>query len=133
MKTYALPVSIIILAASLLCAAFFYNAHLANGSVIMGGEYTAVDITSTTGTTSPKTRAGTLGSVVVDKVGSAGTINFYVASTTATSTATTTAALIFSFDGAADEGTYTFDIGFGGGGLLIEEKGYNGEAVVTYR
>lgn len=133
MKTYALSISILALAAALLVSVILWNTQIATGSVIMGGEYSAVDVTSTTGTTSPKTRAGTLGSVVVDSVGSAGVINFYVASTTATSTATTTAELIFSFDGAADEGTYTYDIGFGGAGLLIEEKNYNGEAVVTYR
>ena len=133
MKTYALSVSILILAVALLASVFFYNSQQAVGSVIMGGEYQAKEITSATGTTTPKSISGSIGSVVVTKTGTAGEINFYQASTTATSTATTTATQIFSFDGTADEGTYTFDVSFGTGGLLVEEKGYDGEAVVTFR
>lgn len=133
MKSYALPVSIVLLAVALVASVFFYNSHDAMGSVISGGEYNAVQVLSTTGTTTPKSISGSIGSVVVSKTGTAGEINFYQASTTATSTATTTATLIFSFDGLADEGTYTYDVAFGTGGLLVEEKGYDGEAVVTYR
>jgi hypothetical protein len=128
MTKYLLPASIIALAGAFLVGAFLYTSHLASGSVIMGGEYRPVTVISTTGTTSPKALWGTLGSVVVSKTGSAGEINFYAT----TSRATSSANLIMSFDGTADEGTYTYDIEFAGG-LLIEEKGYDGEAVVTIR
>lgn len=133
MKTINLIIPSILVAVGFLVGAYMFQQNIAVGSVSQGSEYSAVGVISTTGTTSPKTIAGTLGSVVVSKTGTAGEIIFYHASTTATSTATSTATRLFTFDGTADEGTYTFDIGFGQGGLLIEENAYDGEAVVTWR
>lgn len=128
MKTYALPVSIILLALALTVSAFVYQSQQAVGSVIWGGEYQFKNVTSTTGVASLKTLPGSIGSIVVDSAGSAGQINLYAT----TSTATTSSELLISFDGAAVEGTYVYDVTFGNG-LLLEEKGFNGEAVVTYR
>lgn len=133
MKIINLIIPSILILAGVLFGAYLFQQNIAMGSVSQGSEYSAKEVISTTGTTSPKTIAGTLGSVVVTKTGTAGEIIFYHASTTATSTATSTALRIFTFDGTADEGTYTFDVGFGHGGLLIEENGYDGEAVVTWR
>ena len=128
MKTYALPVSIFILAVSLVAIVFLFNTHNAAGSVTFGNEYRFIEVDSSTGTTSPIQRPGSIGSIVVDEDGTAGALYFYAT----TSSATSSADLIFGFDGAAAETTYTYDISFGGG-LLIEERGFDGQAVITYR
>ena len=127
MKAYALTVSIVFLAVALLISVFFYNAQNAKGSVQHGGEYTAITIT--TGTSTAKTRAGTLGSVVITDGGNAGAIYFYA---TTSITATNTLDQILVVDGAAVENTYTFDVGFGHG-LQIESRDFNGTAIVTWR
>lgn len=126
MKTYALSASVLFLAIALLASVYFYNAQQASGSVIFGAEYQMATVT--TGTSTLKTLAGTLGSVVIPNAGSAGTIYFYAT----TSQATSSADQILAIDGAAAENTYTFDVGFGHG-LLVESRGFNGTAVITYR
>jgi len=128
MKTYALPVSILILAAALIVGVFMFNAYQATGSVIAGNEYRLAEIDSSTGTTTLKSLPGSIGSIIVDANGSTGSVHFYAT----TSAATSTADLIFGFDGSAPEGTYQYDISFGKG-LLVEERSYNGQAVITYR
>lgn len=109
-------------------AYFGYQSSIATASVSQGSEYDSVQVVSTTGTTTAKTLFATIGSVVVSKTGTAGSIYFYAT----TSQATSSADLVFSFDGTADEGTYTYDVAVPFG-LLIEERGYDGDAVVTYR
>jgi hypothetical protein len=128
MKTYALPVSILILAAALIVGVFMSNTYQATGSVITGGEYRSTEVDSLTGTTSLKKLPGSIGSIIVDEDGTAGALYFYAT----TSTATSSADLIFGFDGVAVEGTYQYDISFGKG-LLLEDRGFNGQAVITYR
>jgi len=127
MKIYALPVSIILLALALVASVFFFNSQPATGSVLMGGEYNVTTVTS--GTSTPKSISGTLGSVVIADAGTTGAIYFYA---TSTNSATSTADQILVFDGAAAENTYTFDVGFGGG-LQVESRGFDGTAIVTYR
>lgn len=129
MKSYALPISIIVLAIALLISVFMFNTKDAIGSVISGGEYRAVAIT-TTGTSTAKTLFGSIGSVVITNGGSTGSIHFY--DTSSTTIATSSATEIFSVDGAAVENTYQYDVAFGSG-LLIEARGIDGEAVVTIR
>jgi len=127
MKTYALSVAIIVLAISLLVSVFVFNSASVVGSVQHGGEYN-YSYLANAGTTTAKTLAGTLGSVVIADIGTAGVIAFYAT----TSQATSSEDLMFIVDGAAIEGTYTYDVGFGGG-LLIDHQAFDGVAVITYR
>ena len=127
MKTYASPASIILLSAALVASVFFYNSQNASGSVIMGGEYIAQQVTAA-GTSSPAFCRTSVGSVILTST-DAGAIYFYA---TTTETATRTADLLFSFDGTATEGTYTYDVE-APGGVLIESRGFAGDAVVTCR
>lgn len=123
-----LATSIFTLALVLMAGLFSYNTNVTDASVSQGSEYNISFVDSTTGTTTAKTLFGTLGSIVVSKGGTAGEVNFYAT----TSQATSSADLIFSFDGGANEGTYTYDTAFSGG-LLVEENGYDGELVITHR
>lgn len=127
MKTYTLSGAIIFLGLSLLVAGFLYQSEVATGSVQHGGEYNYTYISSGA-TTTGKTLGGTLGSVTIADAGSAGVIGFYAT----TSSATSSADLMFIVDGAAGEGTYVYDVGFGGG-LLIDHLTFDGVAVVTHR
>lgn len=135
MKAYALPASIIVLAAALLLAVFFYNSQSALGSVMFGGEYQSVYITSTdaNATTSIKTLPGSVGSVVVTEDGTAGYIDFFATTTAGQQQATSSNDLLFRVDGVAAEGTYTFDVAFGQTLMIDVSSGFDGQWTITYR
>jgi len=105
------------------------------GSVVVGNDYKSSELTSAnaSGTTAKllKTGGGSLGSVVITVPASAGNVVFYnYASTTATSSAAT----MFSFTAAADvAGTYTFDTEFTTGLSVEVPAGFDGRYTVTYR
>lgn len=126
MKTYALSVSILILAVAIIAGMFMYN-NVALSSVTFGNDYVSSHIT-TSGTSSPGCRYS-IGSVVISDAGSAGSLYFHA---TTTIYATSTADEIFGLDGAAAEGTYTYDAAITAP-LLIDSRGFNGDAVVTCR
>lgn len=129
MKTYTLPLSIITLAVALLAGVFFYTTNQAVGSVITGGEYNATQITAA-GTTTARTLFGSIGSIVMTSSSAAGgVVSFYAT----TSQATSTNDLIFSFDATAIEGTYQYDVAFGGGLLIDANTAFDGDLVVTHR
>lgn len=111
----------------------YYYAQVALGSVESGSEYNANNITSTdVGSSSVKTIAGTLGSIVVSS-SSVSVVNIYQVSSSTAPTATSSNTLLFSFPAGVDEGTYTYDVGFGGGLLIDVLPGFNGNYVMTYR
>lgn len=110
----------------------YYSAQVAQGSVIAGSEYNATHVTAV-GTSSIKSIAGTLGSIVVSSSTNAGVINLYRVSSSTSPTATSSNTLMFSFAAGADEGTYTYDVGFGGGLLIDVLPGFNGNYVMTWR
>lgn len=131
MKAYTLPLSIIVLAVSFLVAVFLWNSQGAEGSVSQGSEYKAEYVTTTdaNSTSTLRTLFGSIGSVVVSNAGTGGSISFYAT----TSQATSSDDLIFTFDGAAAEGTYQYDVEFGTGLLIDVATGTDLDAVVTYR
>lgn len=112
---------------------FAMYLHQAQGSTIAGQEYLSTYLTTTdaNSTSTLKLSPGSIGSVVVSEDGTAGKIDFYdMASTTA---ATSSEDLIFSFDGAAAEGTYQYDIILKDGLMIDTATGFDGEVTVTYR
>lgn len=127
MKAYALPASIIFLALSLIASVYFYNLHIANGSVAFGNDYTGTYIA--TGATSTPNCRNSIGSVTISSVGTTGVIAFYA---TSSIYATSTNDLVFSVDGAAAEGTYVYDVAIAAP-LQIDAMSFNGSAVVTCR
>lgn len=130
---YALPTSIIVLSVALVASVLLFNAMQAQGSVQVGQEYKASYLTSTdaAATSTLKLAPGSVGSVVVSEDGTGGQVDFYdMASTTA---ATSSADLIFSFDGVAAEGTYQYDVEFTEGLQIDVSTGFDGEVTVTYR
>lgn len=135
MKAYALPASIVFLALALVFGVYFYNSQQAVGSVIYGGEYQARYITSSdaNATSSLKKTVGSIGSVVITEVGSGGDIVFYATTTAGQLQATSSNDVLFKVDGAAGEGTYTYDVAFGQTVMIEVESGYNGQATITYR
>ncbi len=116
-----------------LVAVFFAveNVRDALGSVTVGNEYNARQLTSAdVGSSTVKTFGGAIGSVVIASTSpSTGSVNFYATSTTATSSAD----LIFSIPANMDEGTYTYDVSFGKGLLIDVTAGFNGDYVMTWR
>ena len=112
----------------------WYAQNIAFGSVQVGGEYNATHLTSAdVGTSSVKSIAGTLGSIVVSSSTNAGVINIYQISSSTSPTATSSNTLLFSFAANADEGTYTYDVAFGGGLLIDVLPTFNGNYVMTWR
>jgi hypothetical protein len=98
------------------------------GSVVTGSDY-AFNQVSASGTSTLRTRTGTLGSIVVESVSAAGgQLNIYAT----TSQATSSADLVLSFDATALEGTYTYDVSVANG-ILLEAKNFDGDAVITHR
>lgn len=132
MRTYTLSLAIVSLAAALIASVFLYTTNVATGSVITGGEYNAIQLTSSeTGTTSVKTLPGSIGSVVISNSSTAANISFY-ASTTGV-TATSSGDLLFSVDAAATEGTYQYDVAFASQLIVDVDSAFDGNIVVTYR
>lgn len=111
-----------------------YFTNIAVGSVEIGGEYNPVQLTSAdVGSSTVKSMAGTLGSLVVASSSDAGSIHLYRISSSTDPTATSSNTLLFSFPASVDEGTYTFDVGFAGGLLIDIEPTFNGNYVMTWR
>lgn len=128
MKAYALPASILILAVAVLASVFLFNSQSAIGSVIMGGEYDATQLT--TGTTTLATLPATFGHVIVtDSSSAAGFLDVYATS----SNATNSADRVLRIDLQAAEGTYVFDAAFGKGLLIDVDTSFDGSVVVTHR
>ena len=136
MKAYALPAAIIALAVAILAGVFFYNSLTAVGSVLVGNEYQANQLTSadasSTVATTVKTRFGSIGSIVVASGSPATTLTFYDTAGTATTTTSTTT-ILFTFNPNVDDGTYQFDVGFNRGLLVEVPSLFDGDFVITYR
>lgn len=127
MKTYTLSVSILILAVALFASVLIYNAQNAAGSVIMGGEYDVTELSS--GTSTIYTLPGTIGSFVVASSSSKVIISVYATSSSATSSAD----LLFGFDASAANGTYQYDVAVPKGILIEVPVGFNGSIDMTHR
>lgn len=132
MRTHLLLGSALTLIA--LCIGFvlagYFPTNLALGSVEFGSEYSFTHVTSSdVGSSSVKTLAGTIGSVVISSTTPTGTLSFYATSTTATSSAD----LLFTIDPNTDEGTYTYDVGFAPKLIIDVGAGFNGNYVITWR
>lgn len=104
------------------------------GSVAVGNDYNARQITTADASTTPlvlKTGSGSLGSVVITVPASAGDLKFY---NSASTTATTSSLLKLGFTAASDvAGTYTFDSEFGTGIQLDVPVGFTGQYTFTWR
>lgn len=98
--------------------------------VAVGGEYALTQVTSADiGTSSIKSISGTLGSIVIASTTETGSISFYATSSSATSSAN----LVFTLPAGVSIGQYDFDVGFGGGILAEVGAGFNGNYMVTFR
>lgn len=138
MRTYLLPVSILILSVALIASVLLFNAYTANSSVIAGGEYQIVELNQTTdnATTSVKTFPGSVGTINVTEVSTAGNVIFYDTKITNQPQGTTTSAtttVLFTLSSTTPAGTYNYDVAFGQGLLIERQAGFNGELDVTYR
>lgn len=112
----------------------YFNAQSALGSTVMGNDYEPFHITSADiGSSTVKSLAGSIGSIVVSSSTNSGTINFYQVSSSTSPTATSSNTLMFTFNAGADEGTYQYDVAFGGGLLIDITPGFNGNYVLTWR
>ena len=100
------------------------------GSIQAGQEYNVEHITSAdaNSTSTLKTKSGAIGSIVVSEV-TGSDIALYAT----TSQATSTDDLLFTFDSAAVEGTYQYDVNFNHGLLIDVATGFTGDAVITWR
>lgn len=133
MKSHLTNSSLVLLI-GVLVGAYFFSQNIAFGSVIAGSEYNATHLTSDdVGSSTVKSIAGTLGSIVVSSSTNAGTISLYRVSSSTAPTATSSNTLMFTFAADAAEGTYTYDVGFGGGLLIDITPGFNGNYVMTWR
>jgi len=104
------------------------------GSVEVGGEYNANQLTSDDiGSSTVKSMTGAIGQIVVASSSPAGAVNLYSISSSTAPTATSSNTLLFSFPANVDEGTYTFDVTFGGGLLIDVQPGFVGNYVMTWR
>lgn len=109
--------------------------EIALSSVVVGNDYQSEQLTSTqasgTAVTLLKTGGGTLGSIVITVPAATGNVKFYDYAST---TATTSSALMLGFTAAADvAGTYTFDSEFATGLTIDVPAGFDGQYTVTWR
>lgn len=127
---------------ALLLAGFVYIQYQMNAeaSVAYGNEYQAITITSAdVGTSSIKSLAGSVGSIVVASTSAVSTAGPYLAlyQTGSTTIATTSMTPLIEFGGKGGTtppaGTYTFDVGFGGGIYLWVDPSFTGSYTITYR
>lgn len=134
MKSIYYTVPAIALLAGLLVGAYWFAQNIALGSVVQGNDYQSVQLTSSdVGTTSLRTLAGSVGSIVVASSSNAGAVNLYRISSTTDPTATSSNTLIFSFPANTDEGTYQFDVEYAGGLFIDVEPTFSGNYIMTYR
>lgn len=102
------------------------------GSVPVGNDYIAYMASSTSATANTpivlKTKAGSLGSVVVQTTSSGAILRLYDSAA-----ATSSSATIASFPTSAGVGTYTFDQTINRGLVLEVPTGFNGIYTITYR
>lgn len=118
----------------------FFSAPQTDASVGYGGEYTARQMTSTmVGTTTLKSMAGTIGTIVVSSTSPVTTsgpvIVFYDTATTTVATTSLTAKMSFGARNATTPpaGDYTFDVAFGLGIFVWVDPSFNGSYTITYR
>lgn len=102
------------------------NEYHATNTDAFGSDSTLIQAASTHGT------AVTLGSVVV-----ASTTPYWVQIYDATSTAAVTAGiystLVGTLESSITEGTYTFDAALQDGLVIVNEAGYEGSYIITFR
>ncbi len=116
----------------------FQQPKVVNGSVAFGNDYQATTTDATWVTTSPKllwSRNGSLGSVIIQTVGT-GALTLYDATTTdntlRASTATSTITLA-NWQITTSLGTYTFDVAFKNGLTAVWVGTNNATTTITYR
>ena len=133
MKTYALPVSIIVLAIAIYFGMSSFNDGGGIGSVVVGNDYRSTQLLTAdaASTSTLKFSAGSLGSVVVSNSSAAAQLAFY--DNASTTEATSTMILLFTVDAEATEGTLQYDVEFNNGLLVDITGGFDGDVIVTYR
>lgn len=121
-------------------AVVFGFIHEARSGVDYGSEYQATLINaSDVGTSSIKSVAGTIGSIIVASTSPVATngpmLAIYQTASTTVATTTMTPLLTFGAVGAVTPpaGTYEFDVAFGGGIYLWVNPSFNGSYTITYR
>jgi hypothetical protein len=134
MKKYIIGASVIAVVAFItlgVSASINRQQTVKVGSVSFGGEYHS---TSTSAGIMNRyliqSGQGTLGSVIVTKVGSVGTLTIYDATSSSSGNIATTT--IASIPTNIAVGTYTFDVSFQNG-LLIEGLATMGSSTITFR
>jgi hypothetical protein len=121
-------IGLVVLVALLVGYQVLAPKDIQTGSVTVGNEYGYLGA-STTPTTTFFKGAGTLGSVVITKVGAAGgTWTLY----DSTSTSATLRKTIVTFATDATVGTYVFDINYDSGLELVPSTSM-GSTTITYR
>lgn len=126
---------------ALVVAYLTYQNFTALAGTDQGSEYTATLVNaSDVGTSSIKSTAGTLGSIVIASTSPTGStvgpyIVFYDTASTTIATTSMTAKVSFGGAGATTPpaGTYEFDVAFGAGIYAWVNPSFNGSYTVTYR
>lgn len=118
----------------------FLKTDKAESGVDYGNEYQATLIDSSdVGTSSIKSLAGSVGSIIIASTSPVATngpmLALYQTASTTVSTSTMTPTISFGAVGAVTPpaGEYAFDVGFSGGIYLWVNPAFNGSYTITYR
>lgn len=118
---------------------YFASTQPAQGSVIVGNEYRLQQITSAdVGTTTVRERWGSIGTIIVasTSAGTGANVLLYDTAVGSLAEGTTTSAtttLLYTLDGDAPVGDYTFDVIFDRGLMIDVMPGFLGDISITYR
>lgn len=127
--TIAILVSLSLVVLSLWFGSVTDNAR---GSIATGDGYQASQQIAA-GTTTLKTRGGSIGSVVISNAGATGKVIFYDTAGNNSTTTSATTTTLFSVAAASVENTYVYDVSFVRGLLVEVQSGFDGDYVITYK